>query len=286
MSGAVYLPGIGPLAGAYDAFLVDQWGVLHEGSAAFPAALKALRELRAAAKKIAVVTNSGRRAQANQARLRDLGFAAGLFDAIVSSGEVAWRRHADGAFPWSGDLGRRCLLMARQDGGGVLDGLPVVRVDRPEEADFILNAGVEAERRPFSDYEALLRRAAERRLVMICLDPDLQTPSGGELLYGAGAVAERYREMGCEVRMFGKPGREIFEAALEELGAVRDRTLMVGDSLRHDVAGARSAGLKSVLVLGGIHAREIGEPFDESAVDRLCRRVGVTPDFAVPAFAW
>ena len=45
-----------------------------------------------------------------------------------------------------------------------------------------------------------------------------------------------------------KPDPAIFRAALERLGASADGALHVGDSLEHDVAGARAAGLDAVLV--------------------------------------
>ena len=37
-----------------------------------------------------------------------------------------------------------------------------------------------------------------------------------------------------------------------------DGVAHVGDSLHHDVAGATSAGIDSIFVLGGIHAKELG----------------------------
>jgi putative hydrolase of the HAD superfamily len=45
-----------------------------------------------------------------------------------------------------------------------------------------------------------------------------------------------------------KPDPAIFRAALERLGANADDALHAGDSLEHDVAGARAAGLEAVLV--------------------------------------
>lgn len=45
-----------------------------------------------------------------------------------------------------------------------------------------------------------------------------------------------------------KPDSRIFEAALKELEIAPDHALYVGDSLKHDIQGARNAGLKSVWV--------------------------------------
>jgi putative hydrolase of the HAD superfamily len=45
-----------------------------------------------------------------------------------------------------------------------------------------------------------------------------------------------------------KPHPSIFEAALERAGVVVAEAVMVGDSLNHDIAGARRLGMRAVLV--------------------------------------
>lgn len=288
MARIVFRRGIGSLAGAYDAFLIDQWGVLHHGGPAGAEPLGALESLRGAGKRVAILTNSGRRAAENQRRLGELGFSAALFEAVVTSGELAWRRLAERTIPWLREVGRRCLFFSHDDPRYV-EGLDLEPVDDPDLADFILAVGVDPANRSFSDYENILQRAWRRRLRMICANPDLGTPVGDQLLYGCGAVAARYAAWGGEVTYFGKPYPEIFHSALDALGdRAGKRVLVVGDSLLHDIGGARNAGLDSALVLDGIHAKEIsaiGEPI-ESAVRILCGRQGIEPDYALPSFRW
>ena len=59
-----------------------------------------------------------------------------------------------------------------------------------------------------------------------------------------------------------KPDPAIFEHALALAGAAADDAVHVGDSLEHDVAGARAAGLRAVLVArdGGPVAAPAGVP--------------------------
>jgi putative hydrolase of the HAD superfamily len=47
---------------------------------------------------------------------------------------------------------------------------------------------------------------------------------------------------------YAKPRPEIFLLATDQLGVHPERTLYVGDSMSHDVAGANGAGLHTVLV--------------------------------------
>src|SRR5690606_36671651 len=85
------LPGVAALAERYDGFLLDQWGVLHDGRTAYPGAREAMEELRARGKKIVVISNSGRRSAANVGTMESIGFGRNLWDDLVSAGEDAWR---------------------------------------------------------------------------------------------------------------------------------------------------------------------------------------------------
>lgn len=51
---------------------------------------------------------------------------------------------------------------------------------------------------------------------------------------------------------FMKPHRSIFQAALDQMGVTADEAAMVGDSLLHDVIGARRAGMQGILLSRGV----------------------------------
>ncbi len=93
------------------------------------------------------------------------------------------------------------------------------------------------------------------------------------------------------MRYLGKPHASIYGYCFEHLGgAERRRILAIGDSLRTDITGAAAAGIDSVLVVGGIHAEELGAADgavpDGAEIARLCAREGLRPVAAVPAFVW
>ena len=91
MSTPSFVDGIGAFADRYQGFLLDQWGVIHDGQQALPAALAALGELKRRNKRLVVLSNSGRRAALNRRRLAEMGFNVAMFDAVVTSGEAAWQ---------------------------------------------------------------------------------------------------------------------------------------------------------------------------------------------------
>ncbi len=61
----------------------------------------------------------------------------------------------------------------------------------------------------------------------------------------------------------GKPEPQIFRAALDRLGD--GRTLVVGDRLDADLAGASAAGLDGAIVLTGVASREEAEAASDPA---------------------
>jgi ribonucleotide monophosphatase NagD (HAD superfamily) len=83
------IAGLREIADQFDLFLVDQYGVLHDGIAPCPGSIDGLARIAACGRKIIVLTNSGKDGATNLARLRKLGFANSHLDAIVSSGDVA-----------------------------------------------------------------------------------------------------------------------------------------------------------------------------------------------------
>src|SRR5439155_16185437 len=102
------------------------------------------------------------------------------------------------------------------------------------------------------DY-AKLRTASllvERGARLIGTNPDASYPAPDGLWPGAGALlAAVTTTTGATPTIVGKPGRPLFEAAAEAVGA--SRPLVVGDRLDTDVAGAAAMGWESLLVLSG-----------------------------------
>ncbi|MDQ7776993.1 MAG: TIGR01459 family HAD-type hydrolase [Paracoccus aminovorans] len=286
--GFAVLPGIRDAAQGYDGFLIDQWGVLHDGKRAYDGAVEALQRLKAAGKQVIILSNSGRRAAENAALLADIGFDPSLYQAFMSAGDDARdaiRNADDHAGP-----GRRCLLLARDGEEHLAQGIGVDLVKDLAQADFILLLSLEPAYQSLAGWRELLEQAAARRLPMICANPDIVRVShDGTLLEAPGAVARAYQAMGGEVRYHGKPHGRIYASCMRLLGLPANRVAAIGDSLDHDVAGARNSGLDSIFVAGGIHRHELswtaGQPERRSCAS-LFSANGLTPKFVVPDFRW
>jgi HAD superfamily hydrolase (TIGR01459 family) len=253
------ISGMRELASRYDAFIVDLWGVVHNGIAPMPGAVECLHALRERGKRVALLSNAPRRADDVVRRIAAIGVPADCYDQVMSSGEEAWQYLYRRDDPFYAALGRRCLHIGSERDLEIREGLDLDVVESPEDAEFILNTGPAGWDDRIEDYEPLLRAALGRDLPMVCANPDLVVMQGKRLVLCAGALAKWYEEAGGRVRWHGKPFRSVYETSLGLLGvADRSRLLAIGDSLGTDLAGASGAGIDALLIAGGIHAEEFG----------------------------
>lgn len=273
------LSGIRDLTERFDIFILDQFGVLHDGTAPYPGAAEALVHLKQAGKSTLLLSNSGKRSAPNEARLEKLGFIPGSWGHFLSSGEVAWQSLrsslADGKEV-------RCLLIARDGDRSAVEGLPLTLVDSGQDADIVLLAASEGDRFDLDHYRRLLDPAAARGVVCLCTNPDKIMLTSVGPRFGAGRIAELYVELGGPVTWIGKPFAEIYAAALDKLGNPDPaRVVCVGDSIEHDIVGGRGAGLSTALVTTGIL-----ETASAAEKQQLYAEHQATPDFLLRAFVW
>ena len=285
------IEGISGLTDRFDVFLLDQYGVLHDGTLLYPGVVEALEYLQQCGKTVMIISNSGRRAAANMERLSGIGIAPDLYQHLVTSGEVAWQMLAARGNTALGDTGnempasdlsgaRTCFLVTRGDGPSVIEGLDLAETDDAEAADLVLIAGSEGDRHPIEHYRSLLAPAARRATPCLCTNPDkiMLTPTGPA--YGAGRIAELYQELGGPVRWIGKPFPEIYRNAMRMLvDPDTARCIVVGDSIEHDIAGGKAAGLAAALVRTGVLADQT-----DDQLNMLFAEHGAQADFQLGAF--
>ncbi len=288
------LPGLSALAERFDGFILDLWGVIHNGHRVFPHAVETLRAIQGAGKAAVLLSNAPRRETVVQQRNHEIGLPQGLVAGIVTSGEEAWRHLSARPDAFYRALGRRCLHIGGARDSSMREGLDYDFVDSVEAADFILNTGSAQEDGTRAVDDALLARAAARRLPMVCANPDRVVITGERRELCAGAIAEAYEALGGRVRWHGKPYPEVYERAQRVLAHAlpafdKARVLCVGDGMETDMKGARAAGLAGLFVLGGIHQDEIGrisDGPDPEGIARVAAHHGVEPVGALERFVW
>ncbi|KAF0119419.1 MAG: HAD family sugar phosphatase [Rhodospirillaceae bacterium] len=287
----VAIPGLSVVAEHYDAFILDLWGVIHDGAVAYPHAAATLKRLKEAGKRTILLSNAPRRTRNLIDGMQRMGLSRFLYDDILSSGEainVAMRSRGD---PFYADLGQRCWHLGPERDRSVFEGLDVALVASPEEATFVVNTGPWEFHETVADYEMRLLRCRHRDLPMVCANPDHVVIREGRRVMCAGALAARYEALGGRVSSRGKPDPAIYDLCLERLGGPdRKRVLAVGDALETDIAGASAAGLDAVFVTCGVHGAELGtgynEPADPARIAALLARHHLRCRAVLSAFIW
>ncbi len=271
------------IADDFDAFLVDIWGVLHDGTRAYDGAIDCLQDLQAREKEVVIVSNAARRERAIAQELARVGFHASLYQGIAGSGELTWRALVEPPNPRK----KYCYYLGPERSVGILDGLPVTRTRRFKDSDFILNTGAEGNLPHARGFVRLLTSARQHHLPMYCANPDHIAIRNGVAGISAGAIAHEYEKLGGRVIYFGKPHPVIYERCMALLPEVpQHRILAIGDGMPTDIQGGRNAGLVTLLVTGGIHREEVGGSVSHPDLSALTAAYGFQPDLAIDQLRW
>jgi HAD superfamily hydrolase (TIGR01459 family) len=270
------------LAANYDAWIVDIWGVMHNGRRAFDAAGEACRKFRAAGGRVVLLSNAPRPFAAVVGHMTSLGVDPAAYDTGVTSGD-ATRALIEA---WAG---RQLLHIGPERDVGLFAGLDV-KMAPAEAAEAIVCSGLfdDTKETP-ADYDALFSDLLARGLPMICANPDLVVERGDSLVYCAGSLAAAYAAKGGKVTYAGKPHLPIYERTFQEIARLagrpvpKERVLAIGDGLDTDLAGAHAAGLASVFIASAVH---LPGGLDTGALAALFASRPFAPIAALPALAW
>lgn len=279
-----FAQGLRELVGGVDVVLSDIWGVVHNGLESFPEACEALHTYRRRGGTVILITNAPRPADSVQRQLRKLGVADETYDAIVSSGDLTRHYVAE-------HRGRKMFWLGPERDSSIYRGLDATTAPL-EEADYIVCTGLfDDETETAEDYRGMMLKARERRLTLVCANPDIVVERGDRLIYCAGAIAELYRELGGEVIFCGKPHRPIYERAMALAGERqghpidRKKVLAIGDSVRTDLTGAREFGIDCLFVTRGIHSEEF-EGLDQLDPKSVTELFGHPPKALMRELKW
>ncbi len=242
----------------YEVFILDQWGVMHDGHHGYDHAIDAVKHLVSKNKKLAIISNSSKRKISSVNRLKDLGFNKNNFIEVMTSGEMIWQELNDFSYKYDSQL-KNCFHIfdnSKEDGKDFRIGLEKFKfIDNIKDADFILACTPFQNTKPI-DYIPILKDALEMNLIMFCANPDFVTieKNNGKNMYCMGTIADLYDHMGGKVVILGKPSKEIYLKTCKKFDQIdMSRILAVGDSLDHDILGASNFGIDSVLITSGIH---------------------------------
>jgi 4-nitrophenyl phosphatase len=114
-------------------------------------------------------------------------------------------------------------------------------------------------------YEKLVKatRLIRSGVLFVGTNPDRTYPMPDGLVPGAGAIlACLQASSDVEPVIIGKPQPEMYKVSMERLGVLPEDTLVVGDRLETDIAGAQAIGCQTGLVLSGVSSERRARDWD------------------------
>ncbi|MGP6088895.1 HAD-IIA family hydrolase [Antarctobacter jejuensis] len=260
------------LSDAFDYFLLDAFGVLNIGETAIPGTPERILGLRAAGKRVLVVSNAaGFPHAALMEKYTRLGYDFAPEDVITSRATLLAGLKGRRGMRWG-------LMATRATGLRDLEGLDLTYLEEdPKPYDAVEGFLMIGSAAWTEERQALLEAALQKRPRPVLVgNPDIVAPRETGFSAEPGHFAHRLADRtGIAPEFFGKPFGNIFDLAFARIGDVdRKRVLMVGDSLHTDILGAQAAGIASALIT------EFGFLAGQDAV-RAVEMTGIVPDYMV-----
>ncbi|HQS84796.1 MAG: hypothetical protein B7Y25_07785 [Alphaproteobacteria bacterium 16-39-46] len=270
----------------YDGYIVDLWGVIHDGHVLYPDVLRSLAELRALKKQVVFLSNAPRKSKFIKDRLSELKISPDLYRGIVTSGDDAFETMIETYIP---KFGHRAFFLGGEKDRHMLDAKGLNEATSLEEADFILGINTYKGEDSLETYTPLLEKGLTKGIPFICVNPDLIVHIKGQEIICAGTLADWYKSQGGDVFYHGKPHGPVYKRALNTLDVEdKSKILCIGDSLRTDVTGALGQGLDVAFITGGIHKSECLETKNELSFEKNLEQVfqkhGKVPTLVLPEF--
>jgi len=242
----------------YDVFILDQWGVMHDGYKGYDHAINSVEKLIKENKKLIIISNSSKRKTSSISRLKSLGFDKNHFIEVMTSGEMIWQEIETSIYKYGNDL-KNCFHIydkSKEDGLEFRNGLEKFNfVSKVNDANFILACTPFENTEPI-DYIPILKDAIDMNLLMFCANPDFVTieKNNDKNMYCMGTIADLYDHMGGRVVSLGKPSKEIYKVSCKKIKDFnKSKIVAIGDSLDHDILGANNFNIDNVLISSGIH---------------------------------
>ena len=255
----------------YDTFIIDLWGVVHNGISLNKNAINVIDKLLKESKKIVFLSNAPRPSEKVKEFLRKLKMEEKYLKNVITSGEAAMLAINQNRF------GKLFYHLGPSRDDSIFEKVKKNKT-KIENSDFILCTGLlDESEKDLSYYKNFLKNFISKEL--ICTNPDLTVHRGNKEEYCAGAIAQIFESLGGKVIYFGKPHIEIYKMCFND----REKVLAIGDNLRTDIKGANNLNIDSIFISKGVHRDEFKN--SEELIE-LLKTFKVEANYFQPELTW
>ena len=256
---------------AYDTFVIDLWGVMHDGIKLNDGAMEAVAQLKIKSKKIVFLSNAPRPSAKVVDFLLKMKMKKNYLSNVMTSGEAAMQAINQNKF------GKKFFHLGPSRDSSIFKKVKDNKTEI-DDCDFILCTGLFDENEDNMDYyKNLLLKHVSKKLV--CTNPDLIVHRGNKEEYCAGYIAKIFEELGGKVTYYGKPHKEIYQICLKP----NEKVLAIGDNLRTDIKGANNLNKDCLFISDGVHRNEFSSNLE---LQKLLNKYKVKANYFQKELQW
>ncbi len=256
---------------SYETFVIDLWGVIHNGITLNSKAIEVIENLQRKSKKIVFLSNAPRPSSKVIEFLKKMQMSDKFLTNVITSGEAAMYAINQNKF------GKNFYHLGPSRDNSIFEKVQKYRTEL-ENCDFILCTGLFDEHdEDLSYYEKLLKKYTTKKL--ICTNPDLIVHRGNVEELCAGAVAKVFESLGGSVVYYGKPHKEIYKMCFN----AGEKVLAIGDNLRTDIKGANNLNIDNLFIYNGVHRNELKDSQD---LENLFKKYNVKVNYYQKELKW
>jgi len=255
----------------YDTYVIDLWGVIHNGVKLNPKAIEVVKNLIEEKKKVVFLSNAPRPSKEVKKFLLELKMKGQYLQNIMTSGEAAMlalQKESYGKYFYHlGPERDNSVFLKIEENKTTL-----------EKCNFILCTGLfDNHEEDLKYYKDLLKNHTSKKL--ICSNPDLTVHRGDIEEYCAGSIAKIFESIGGKTVYFGKPYKEVYEMCFSK----EEKVLAIGDNLNTDIKGANNVKIDSIFITNGVHRSEFNK---ESELSELFDKYKVKSNYYQRELIW
>jgi len=236
----------------YNIYLVDLWGVIHNGFKLFDNAIYVLKKLKNENKKVVLISNAPRTNETVKKFLLKLNFELNLIDLLITSGDVTRSYILE-------NIDKKFYHLGPSKDDDLFYGIKNITKNFNDSDEVVCTGLIDKIGQDISNYQSLFIELINKEKVFICANPDEVVSRGDKIEFCAGALAKYYKKLGGRVKYFGKPYGEIYNYTknqiVQQIGLIEEKNkiLAIGDNLKTDICGAQNYEIDSLLILNGIY---------------------------------
>ena len=251
------------LSHKYNVLFCDIWGCIHNGKESYTKAIEALSEFKKNGGFVMLLTNAPRPKSSVKKHLSSLGIFEKHYDDITTSGDAAQYSML------SGSVGTKLFHLGPERDASFFTSVPEkmknklnIEIVDLDSAEGIVCTGLFDDRTETpEDYKEIIRYGVEKKLKLLCANPDIFVDVGTLRVWCAGGIAEAFTKAGGTSIYCGKPHKKIYELAkskLKRYNIKHPKILCIGDGIKTDILGGKKENLDTLFVCGGLSAIELG----------------------------